>query len=57
MIFLDSIGTYLISNENLDEKTFFIMEKLGSEVERKKKFLRIPVVFGRLSLYWLVVVL
>ena len=50
MIFLDSIGTYLIFNENLDEKTFFIMEKLGSELERKNVFFRISVVFGRVSL-------
>ena len=35
MIFLDSIGTYLITNENLDKNNFFIVEKLSSEVEQK----------------------
>jgi len=53
MIFLDSIGTYLITNENLDKKNFFIMEKLSSEVERKnvfREFLTFSVVFGRVSL-------
>ena len=38
MIFLDNIGTYLITNENLDENNFFIIEKLISEVERKNVF-------------------